>query len=750
MYNLLNNKVLIFLATLAISVSSYAQSIVTTDMLVSFACPNNNGGGFNDFGVYVEYGAPGFGSTNEFSIEISDENGNFDDANPIFVATGITGENKTIPTGGANEAFTTNIQLPTDVYGENYRIRLHASESGEIGPASEAFPAYFTARSSDINLQIEGPTSHTICGGGDVTLKLNNNAFPLYQWYKDFVPYNPNGSQDPTGNTITITEPGNYYAAVYYGPCTDTAGVNSRLVTVSMSANSIEASITESDTLICLGDTFMMTASPSDPTYEYVWFQDGTEVARGLGLDNYSVSNATPFGEYTVRITNTDGCEDTSGATNVNNAGTEITVSTSTAEDQVLLPSQSTILSVTSSDSSSTIEWFLNGGTTPIGTSFDLLVNTPGAYQATVTGSGTCADVKQSPVFNIYAPEAYEVTIAPDASYEACGNPPTTLSITKLEATANGGALKLPVDSADFSLFTFQWLKDAAALAGATHNEITLSDRTENGNYTLTATNNGLSATSNNVAISLGLEAINISATQSKLCPGSSDMITLSSDDSLNPAYTYQWLKDGQIITGETASTTDINEIGTYTFVASAFGCTSTSNEIVITNFDVDTVSISPSDYIAIAEGATKLVTVSGADSYTWTNDLTGAITSGNNITVSEEGTYTLTASVGTCTVTKTITVEFNLSGLIPNVISPNSDGKNDTWTLPGGFNSEKVNVVIYDKNGNAVLETNRYANDWPRSSSMNMNAVKDGSLFYFAISKDNILFKKGTITVLK
>jgi len=252
---------------------------------------------------------------------------------------------------------------------------------------------------------------------------------------------------------------------------------------------------------------------------------------------------------------------------------------------------------ITSSDSSSTVEWFLNGGATPVGNMFDLTVNSPGAYRATVTGSGACADVKQSPIFNVYAPEAYEVTIAPDASYEDCGNGPTTLSITELEATANSGSIKLPVTSTDFSLFSFQWAKDAAILTGVTQEEITINDRTENGNYTLTAMKDGLSATSNTVAINLGLEAISINTTQSKLCPGSNDMITLSSDSSLNTSYTYQWFKDGQAIAGQTAETTDINEIGTYTFVASAFGCTSTSNEIIITNFDVDTVTISPSDY---------------------------------------------------------------------------------------------------------------------------------------------------------
>ncbi|NER17429.1 T9SS type B sorting domain-containing protein [Spongiivirga citrea] len=727
----------------------YGQSILPPQFTVSFACPNDIGAGFNSFGVLVQYTAPGFSDPNEFSIEISDADGNFDDNNPIFVATGITGENKTIPTGAPNEGFTTAVQLPTDVYGDNYKLRVHSSNPAIVSPASDpGIPAYFTPDPSTVNLQIEGPTSYTICGGSPITLQLNNSDFPLYQWFRDFVPWNPDGSTDPTGNSVTVTGSGNYFASVYFGPCTQSAGVNSRLVSVSLSSSSVTATIAESDIAICSGDTFKMTASPSDPSFEYTWLKDGTEVARGQGLDEYTVSTTTPFGAYSVSITNADGCEDTSEEVNVTNAGTEITVSTNTDENQILLPTQSTTLNVTSSESGSTIEWFLNGGTTPVGNTFDLGVSTPGAYQATVTGSGACGDVKQSPVFNIYAPEAYEITIAPDANYVDCGNPPTTLSITKIDAVANSGSLKVSVNSSDFSLFTYEWFKDNTTVNGATQQEFTVNDRTENGNYEIEVSDGNLTSMSNTVAISLGLEAITISATQSKLCPGSSDSITLSNDGALNTDYSYQWFKDGQAIAGANTATIDINEIGTYHFVASAFGCTSNSNEIEITNFDVDTVVISPSEFVTIAEGSTQEVIATGADSYSWVNDASGATTTGDSITVSEEGTYTLTASVGSCTVTKIITVEFNLSGLIPNVVSPNGDNKNDTWILPGGFNSEKVEILIYDQNGKNVLNTNRYNNDWPDASMI--NNVKDGTLYYYAISKENVLFKKGTITILK
>lgn len=59
------------------------------------------------------------------------------------------------------------------------------------------------------------------------------------------------------------------------------------------------------------------------------------------------------------------------------------------------------------------------------------------------------------------------------------------------------------------------------------------------------------------------------------------------------------------------------------------------------------------------------------------------------------------------------ITVKDSQRFLIPNLITPNGDGLNDTWQLE--FLAEYPNhrVTIFDRNGHIVLESTNYENDW-------------------------------------
>lgn len=45
----------------------------------------------------------------------------------------------------------------------------------------------------------------------------------------------------------------------------------------------------------------------------------------------------------------------------------------------------------------------------------------------------------------------------------------------------------------------------------------------------------------------------------------------------------------------------------------------------------------------------------------------------------------------------------------IPNVITPNGDGVNDTWVIP----FESANVVIFDRSGSIVYKSDNYKNDF-------------------------------------
>lgn len=58
---------------------------------------------------------------------------------------------------------------------------------------------------------------------------------------------------------------------------------------------------------------------------------------------------------------------------------------------------------------------------------------------------------------------------------------------------------------------------------------------------------------------------------------------------------------------------------------------------------------------------------------------------------------------------------------ILPNAISPNGDGINDTWVIP----FENAKVVIFERSGVVVFESNPYLNNW------NAQGLPDGTYFY-------------------
>ena len=84
----------------------------------------------------------------------------------------------------------------------------------------------------------------------------------------------------------------------------------------------------------------------------------------------------------------------------------------------------------------------------------------------------------------------------------------------------------------------------------------------------------------------------------------------------------------------------------------------------------------------------------------------------------------------------------------IPNVISPNGDGINDTWILPQAFTiGTGTEIMIISVNGDVVLKTTEYQNNWPTEALEFSNV---NPLYYYIITPPNQSEQKGTITIIK
>lgn len=114
------------------------------------------------------------------------------------------------------------------------------------------------------------------------------------------------------------------------------------------------------------------------------------------------------------------------------------------------------------------------------------------------------------------------------------------------------------------------------------------------------------------------------------------------------------------------------------------------------------------------------------------------------SFSVSTFGKYWVTIKNGCGEVSDTI--KFSSTALdvtkLPNVITPNNDGKNDFYKIPDEFLGD-LNLEIFNRWGRKVFQSNGYMNDWNGGDL-------DAGVYYLLLTGGCIDRVKDTITVLK
>jgi gliding motility-associated-like protein len=378
----------------------------------------------------------------------------------------------------------------------------------------------------------------------------------------------------------------------------------------------------------------------------------------------------------------------------------------------------------------------------------------------TVAGSGGTAPYQYklgaglyqaSGTFSLLAAGPYTVTImdALSATFSVAvtiTQPAAALAATFIVTNVNcfggnTGAVSLTV-TGGIAPFTYSWTGPSGYVSAA-KDIIGLVA----GIYTVTVTDAGGCTTGVSATITQPASALNATATVSNvLCSGGNNgSVTLTVSGGTAP-YTYLW--------SNSATTKDISSLvaGSYTVkVTDSNGCF-VNISATVTQPTVLTIESTVVDATCpqVRDGSITLTITGGTAPYTfiWSDGVTTAIRTAIDSTYS-----VVVTDANLCAASaNNIVVSFkNGSGCleIPKVITPNGDGKNDTWIMKNIDMYPNAEVQIFNRWGKLIYKTkNIAANPW--DGRYQGNFVPVDSYTYILYLGDGSKPKSGEVSVIR
>jgi gliding motility-associated-like protein len=416
--------------------------------------------------------------------------------------------------------------------------------------------------------------------------------------------WTPGGLTGPTQNALSA---GTY--TVNVTDANNCPGSTTVTITQPTAALSVSVAATPTNCGANTG-TAAATATGGTAAYSYAWTPNA---GSGGTISNLAAGN------YSVVVSDANGCTATGNATVNTNNGPSISVTNSSNVTCFGANNGSATVAATGGTGTLTYAWTPGGLTGPTQNAL-----APNTYTVTVTDGGGCTNTT---TVNITGPTAIAVT---------------TSNITPANCGVSNGSATIAVTGGT-GTYTYNWLPTGGS--GLTASNIAA------GVYTVNVQDqNGCTASANVVVTNVGGPTVSISNTTNVSCfGGNNGSATVTATGGTTP-YTYAWTPSG----GSGATATGLSA-GTYTVaVTDATGCVSSATaNITAPNAIVITETITNDNCANPGSGQISTVASNGTApySYSWSNSASG--TTNSNLVGNTSYTVTVTDANG-CSATET------------------------------------------------------------------------------------------------
>ncbi len=220
------------------------------------------------------------------------------------------------------------------------------------------------------------------------------------------------------------------------------------------------------------------------------------------------------------------------------------------------------------------------------------------------------------------------------------------------------------------------------------------------------------------------IPTIDIYMSPTVTCISSTQIVTLTAGG----ASTFTWLPISS--TAQSVAVTPSVSLVYSVSGANSAGCVS-QNSIAL-NISPDLQAGSSAAKVCF--GNTVNLTASGALSYSW---MPGNFTQANvNVIPDASTSYTVIGTNGLCSQVKAVYVEVTAEVIneIPEVFTPNDDGKNDKFVIKSETQA-KIDIKVFNRWGTLVYSNAEYDNKWDGTANTGMllgnNKLPQGTYYY-------------------